>query len=57
MKYDFKCKKCNKIYTLDIKIKEYDDKKDNLFCEKCNGKLERVFSFGNLGIKTSDGVK
>lgn len=40
--YDFRCKKCNKEFEIEIPMKEYDKAKNEQVCPDCNEKLERV---------------
>ena len=54
MIYPFKCPQCGKEYEFNFTISEYDKKKNDLKCEKCNTKLQRIYS---IGIKTNDGFK
>ena len=55
MKYDFKCEKCNHIFEVELKISEYEENKDKIFCSKCYNKAKRIYN--SLEIKTNNGVK
>lgn len=39
-KYNYKCPKCNKIFTIEKPMKDYNREEK---CEECNEKLIRIF--------------
>jgi putative FmdB family regulatory protein len=48
--YDFHCAKCQKDFTLALRVQDYDQK--SFVCPECNSKeVERVFE--NVGVVTS----
>jgi putative FmdB family regulatory protein len=49
--YLFKCKKCNITKEVNIEIKELDNYKNNMRCDKCNGKMTLVPSNCNFILK------
>lgn len=54
MYYKFRCKGCNKLHQVDIKMADYDKEKNNQVCPACSGKLERVIEW--QGIATGNGA-
>lgn len=53
MYYKFRCKGCNKLHEIDIKMADYDKEKDNQVCPNCNSKMDRVIEWE--GIATGNG--
>lgn len=43
MIYPFVCEDCNSEFEIKLSLKEYENKRNNLTCEKCSGILKRVF--------------
>jgi putative FmdB family regulatory protein len=42
--YEFRCNKCNKIFSIQIKVFEYEKSKSH-FCPECKSKdVRRIFS-------------
>jgi len=52
MKYLFRCEKCGIEREYEMSISEYEEKKNNLFCE-CGGKMKRVYHVVNFILKGS----
>ena len=50
--YDFKCNKCNKELSVEIRMSHFDIERENIVC--CGIRMERNFKPENLaGIRTS----
>ena len=54
MFYKFRCKVCNKLHQVDIKMADYDKEKNNQVCPDCKGKMDRVIEW--QGIATGNGA-
>lgn len=54
MTYDFECKNCKKIFDYLMKLDEYDQYKDLMYCPKCEAKMERVISAIPFRLKGSN---
>ena len=52
-RYEFRCETCNKTFTLDLKVSEYEKKKYR--CPKCNGAKvkQQVTAFQTITSKKS----
>ena len=45
--YEYKCKKCGKVYEILCSLNE----KHFFVCDKCHGKLEKIVSLTNFQLK------